>query len=201
MGDSYLQPAETTTAELKEKGSRFIGEVFLVLTEKNALELIAQVRKREYAATHHCWAYQLWEEKAFRYQDDGEPGGSAGQPILRQIQAVNLYNTLVVVTRYYGGTKLGIGGLARAYGGAAKNVLQKVKYQQVIERDWFRIRFAYQDTSLAMHVLSGFDIEEGSRDYSEVTEMRIGVRRSEKEAFVARFEDVLRGRGKVIEPG
>ena len=197
MEDSYYEPAETCTATLKEKGSRFIGEVFRAATEQEAMEAIADVRKREYAATHHCWAYHLWDGGETRFQDDGEPGGSAGQPILRQILGCSLYNTLVVVTRYYGGTRLGVGGLARAYGGAAKMVLEKVKRQEVIQRDWFRVRFAYEDTAQAMYVLARFNIEEGERIYGEDTRLIVGVRSSEATAFIERFIEVLSGRGSI----
>ena len=103
--------------ETKVKGSRFIAEATDVRDEEMTMAFVADVRGREPGATHHCWAYRLGTGgDAFRYNDDGEPSGTAGPPILRQIDALGLTNTLVVVTRYYGGTKLGTGGLLRAYG-------------------------------------------------------------------------------------
>src|SRR5690606_11612852 len=123
-GDTYRVVAGTARAELREKGSRFIAEVFPVETEEEAAAAIEAVRRREHAATHHCTAYRLGPEgELFRASDDGEPSGTAGLPILRQIEARGLTNTLVVVTRYFGGTKLGRGGLIRAYGEAAARAL------------------------------------------------------------------------------
>ena len=112
----------------------------------------------EYNATHHCWAYRLGQQSdLFRYSDDGEPSGTAGQPILRQIDGRMLTNVMIVVTRYYGGTKLGTGGLARAYGEAAGLVLDACQIKEHIIRELLTIRFAYADTSPAMHTVDSFD--------------------------------------------
>ncbi|HLA62868.1 MAG TPA: YigZ family protein, partial [Rhodothermales bacterium] len=105
----------------KTKGSRFIGDAFPARSEAEVAACLERVRRREHTATHHCWAARLGVPGPTgygarpRYSDDGEPGGSAGLPILREIDRRGLSDVLVVVTRYYGGTKLGTGGLARAY--------------------------------------------------------------------------------------
>ncbi|MBU0982957.1 MAG: YigZ family protein [candidate division Zixibacteria bacterium] len=126
MDDTYYTIRQEARAESKVKGSRFIGETFFVTTVDDALARLTTVRKREYNATHHCYAYivGLGNETVFKYSDDGEPSGTAGKPIYDIVAADNLTGVLCVVTRYYGGTKLGTGGLVRAYGGAAKEVMQ-----------------------------------------------------------------------------
>jgi uncharacterized YigZ family protein len=121
MSDTYRTLKEGASATLKVDGSRFLAEAVPVASRDEAEERIAAVRKREHRATHHCTAYRLGPEgDDFRYDDDGEPSGTAGQPILRRIHARDLTNTLVVVTRYFGGTELGTGGLMQAYGDAAE---------------------------------------------------------------------------------
>ena len=199
MTDSYRTLARPASAEPpKTKGSRFIGEAFPVRTEEEAMARLEAVRKREHAATHWCWAYRLGVEgDAFRYSDDGEPSGSAGAPILRQIEARELTNTLVVVTRYYGGTKLGTGGLVRAYGEAASEVLDAARIVEHVVRVPVRLRFAYDDTSPAMHTVNRFDAEIAEQHYAEDTELVVRVRRSEADALRAAFVEALGGRGTV----
>jgi len=115
---TILKPAEI---EIFEKKSQFIGHAFPVITEEAALAKLAEIRKIHAKATHNCWAYQVGERNQFtRQSDDGEPSGTAGMPMLDYLKKTGLQDTLVVVTRYYGGILLGTGGLVRAYGKAAK---------------------------------------------------------------------------------
>lgn len=201
MSDTYRMIARPTLAEPpKSKGSRFIGEAFPVTTEAEAEALLDAVRKREHAATHWCWAWRLGGD-TFRYNDDGEPSGSAGAPILRQIDARGLTNTLVVVTRYYGGTKLGVGGLVRAYGEAASDALDAARIVEHVVRVPVRLRFAYDDTSPAMQTVNRFDAEIAEQHYTDDTELVVHVRRSEAEALRAAFVEALGGRGEVSLEG
>lgn len=120
MSDTFHTIARAAEAEIKVDGSRFLAEAIPVDSRATVASEIEAIREREHKATHHCTAYRLGRDGAdARSNDDGEPTGTAGPPILRQIEARDLTNTLVVVTRYYGGTKLGTGGLVRAYGDAA----------------------------------------------------------------------------------
>lgn len=121
---SFFTVAKYGTAEVVEKKSRFIGEVFSVETEEAAMACVEQVRKKHYDARHHCFAFIVGEHgRLTRAADDGEPQGTAGKPILDVIAGRKLRNTLVVVTRYFGGTLLGTGGLVRAYQAAAIDAL------------------------------------------------------------------------------
>ncbi len=117
--EEYLVPTGYGEDEFVEKKSRFIGRVWLVETEEEALERIAEMKKQHYDATHNCWAYVI-KDGPMRFSDDGEPGGTAGNPMMQVLQKENLSNVCCVVTRYFGGTLLGAGGLVRAYTKGAK---------------------------------------------------------------------------------
>ena len=117
--EEYLVPTDFGEDEFYEKKSHFIGRLWPVETEEAALERIQQMKKQPYDATHNCWAYIL-KDGAVRFSDDGEPGGTAGMPMLQVLQREGLYNCVCVVTRYFGGILLGAGGLVRAYTKGAK---------------------------------------------------------------------------------
>ena len=117
--DEYLVPTQFGEAEFIEKKSRFIGRAWPVETEEEALAKIQEMKKQHYDATNNCWAYII-KDGAVRFSDDGEPGGTAGMPMLQVLQREGLYNIVCVVTRYFGGILLGTGGLVRAYTKGAK---------------------------------------------------------------------------------
>src|SRR5512140_3280741 len=121
MDDAYFTIEHEASIELKIKNSRFIGETYLVTSPEQALERLSSVRKREFSATHHCYAYRvgLSRNVLFKYSDAGEPSGTAGKPIYDQMMGADITQILLVVTRYFGGTKLGTGGLTHAYSEAA----------------------------------------------------------------------------------
>ena len=121
--DEYLVPFGEGAAEYVEKRSRFIGQVFPADSEAEARARIEAVKRRHHDARHNCWCYLLREGSVLRYSDDGEPQGTAGQPMLNVFQREEVFNVCCVVTRYFGGILLGAGGLARAYGGTAKEAL------------------------------------------------------------------------------
>ncbi|MEL6772068.1 MAG: YigZ family protein [Bacteroidota bacterium] len=203
--DSYTSIAAFALVEPpKVKGSRFIGEAFPVESAEEAEAHVARIKKREYTATHVCSAYRIGADVSgeggdvWRANDDGEPNGSAGQPILRQIEGRGLTNVLVTVTRYYGGTKLGVGGLVRAYGDAAAAVLNACTPVEHILRVPVTVRFAYPDTSPAMHTVGRFDAEIADTTYTaDGTALHLRVRRSDAEPLVAAFTEALSGRGDV----
>ena len=117
--EEYLVPTNFGEDEFYEKKSRFIGRVWPVETEDEALAKIQEMKKQHYDATHNCWAYII-KDGAVRFSDDGEPGGTAGMPMLQVLQREGLHNIVCVVTRYFGGILLGAGGLVRAYTKCAK---------------------------------------------------------------------------------
>ena len=123
MSESYFVPCAEAESEFTEKRSRFIGRVQRVETEAEARAYIEAIRKRHYDARHNCWCYVLHEGGVVRYGDDGEPQGTAGQPMLNVFQREGVENVVCVVTRYFGGVLLGAGGLTRAYAKSAKDAL------------------------------------------------------------------------------
>lgn len=133
---SYYSVNREATVEQVIKKSRFIGRCYPVKTEEEALALIEGLRKRFWDATHNCYAYSVGETGMYaRYSDDGEPAGTAGLPMMEALKGAHVTDTLVVVTRYFGGTLLGTGGLVRAYGGCASEAIAaagRVHYQDCI---------------------------------------------------------------------
>lgn len=199
--DVFLTPAALAAAEPpKTKGSRFLGEVSPASSEAEALAHVGAVRQREHTATHVAWAYRLGPSGgAVRWNDDGEPGGSAGAPILREIEGRGLTDCVVTVTRYYGGTKLGVGGLGRAYGEAAGLALDAAPVRERTVRVPVRLRFAFADTAGAMRLLDVFDAEVAEQRYSpEGTDLHLRVRRSQADALRAAFVEATLGRGEVV---
>ena len=122
--EEYLVPFGSASAEYVEKRSRFIGQVFPAASEAEARARIEAVRKEHHDARHNCWCYRVREGNILRYSDDGEPQGTAGQPMLNVFEREDVWDVCCVVTRYFGGILLGAGGLTRAYGGTARLALQ-----------------------------------------------------------------------------
>ena len=133
----YLTIKESKTAKLKERGSIFIAQAIPVSTEDEAKTNLDKVKKELFDATHHCFAFRVGkgEKEVFKYSDAGEPRGTAGKPILTAIQSKNLTDILVVVTRYFGGVKLGTGGLSRAYHESAVKVLNECEILKKIIKE------------------------------------------------------------------
>lgn len=199
--DIYRTLAAAHDAEPpKVKGSRFLAHVAPATDADAALAVVERVRKEAYSASHHCWAYRLGpDEPAPRFSDDGEPNGSAGAPILREIEGRALHHIVVVVTRYYGGTNLGVGGLARAYGGAAGDALDAAPKRRVVLRDPVRLAFAFSDTAPAMRLLDQFDAHVVRQSHTaRGTELALAVKRSQVEAIQQAFVEATSGRGQIV---
>ncbi len=153
--------------DFKEKGSRFISFAFPVMSVKNCTEIISTLRKKYYDCTHVCSSYIIGKgtEELFRYNDDGEPSGTAGLPIYNEIKGAKLFNILITVIRYYGGTKLGTGGLTRAYGNSAKLIIKNTTPVMIYIKEPFQIRFPYNFTGEIMHVFEKNEIEICKQEY------------------------------------
>ena len=177
------------------KGSRFIATVAPSPTVAAAEGFVERIRSEFPAATHHCWAYRVGPTgEAFRASDDGEPGGSAGRPILQQLEGHGLTNAVVVVTRWYGGTKLGVGGLMRAYGGAAGHALDRAERRIVILKRRLDVRFPYDCTGAVQGLLSAHGIEPASADYGAAVHMVLDVPERDLEEFTSALRDRTAGR-------
>jgi uncharacterized YigZ family protein len=147
----YYTIDKTVTAEFKDRGSRFIAYACPISSADNFKLQLNEIRKEHPKATHHCFAYRLGlDGNTFRVSDDGEPSGSAGRPILGQIDSKSLVNVLVVVVRYFGGTLLGVPGLIHAYRSAAALALQMTPLVQKQVEQQFRVHFDYTQMNEVM---------------------------------------------------
>ena len=177
-------------------GFRFLARVLRVDDEADVAAHLARLRRAEYDATHHVSAHRLGPDPPrTRADDDGEPAGTAGAPVLRAVEARGLWGVLVVVTRWYGGTKLGTGGLVRAYGEAAALALGAAGAVTETRRVPLVVRFGYGDTSPALHTLGRFDTVTAATAYGDATTLTVLVRASQAAALAAAFTDALGGRG------
>ena len=141
-------------ALFKEKGSKFIGYVFPIASEDDVKNHIDELKKKHHSARHWCYAWQLGvEEISYRANDDGEPNNSAGQPIYGQILSKDVTNVLVVVVRYFGGTKLGVGGLITAYKTTAKLILEEAKIVKKTIDVFYQLIFEYKDMNKVMRIV------------------------------------------------
>ena len=157
------------------KGSRFIADVIPVTSREDAMSCIRDIQTTSPDATHHCWAWRLHAEGHTRSSDDGEPSGSAGRPILAQIEGHDFFDLVVIVTRYYGGTKLGVGGLMRAYGGTAGKALDQVEQVSIEETTFLQIQFEYPLTKAIEAVLREQSVTAVETKFEADVSMRLQV--------------------------
>jgi len=155
--------------EIKIKGSRFISYVFPVSDQKTAEQILEKIRKEYFNSTHVCYGYKIGEgkEKSTRYSDDGEPSGTAGLPIINEINGEELFNILIIVIRYYGGTKLGTGGLGRAYRESAKKTINNSMIIEVAVYKNREIVIPYSFMSDLMNVVEKFSIKIVNKSYTD----------------------------------
>ncbi|GHV09119.1 YigZ family protein [Clostridia bacterium] len=188
--DAVKVPLKDAEFTLVEKRSKFIGRIFVVSDENSALSRLAEVRARHRDATHNVYAYRILENNLTRYSDDGEPSGTAGMPVLDVLARPNISNALCVVTRYFGGTLLGTGGLVRAYAAAAKGVLEAAGVSELVEVATGAATVPYP---LWEQVQQLVEFPENI-EYGESVKLVFRVKNAEKEDFAARVVDLTHGR-------
>lgn len=175
----------------KEKGSKFFAHAFPITQDSDISEHLGELRKKYHDARHHCYGYILgMEQPVARANDDGEPGHSAGDPILGQIRSHGLVNVLVVVVRYFGGTKLGVGGLITAYKTAADEALSASKSMEIYPEKHFVLSFPYENTAQIERVLNQFEIIWKDRAYLVECEFRGVMRKGDFNLFKDKIEDL-----------
>ena len=196
---SYRTIADSTTGIYKEKGSKFLAFTYPVNSEIEVKERLDGLKKEYFDARHHCYAWILGPDKArFRAFDDGEPNHSAGDPILGKIRSVDLTNVLVVVVRYFGGIKLGVGGLVSAYKAAAEDALTKADIIEKIVTTELEVKFGYDMTSDVMRMLRELDAKILAQNFTNRTILQISIPLEEKSKLQSRLE-LMRAMGKSIE--
>lgn len=204
LADSYLTLSETGEAQFVEKRSRFLAFAHPITSEDEAKDIVASIRKEYYDARHVCYAYvmgyDVWTEDydpvargtaIMRANDDGEPGGSAGKPILGQLRARGVTNTLVAVVRYFGGVKLGTGGLAVAYKTAAAEALDAAVIEERLITSVVKVEVPYTEADTAMRFVRDGGAEITARDYTATsTILTIEMRQSLEPAIRERLAKI-----------
>ncbi len=182
--DTYKSISGPSEGLFKDNGSRFIAHACPVRTEEEIKSIIASLKKEYHDARHHCYAYRLgYRRDIFRANDDGEPSSSAGKPILGQIDSLGLSDVLVVVTRYFGGIKLGIPGLIRAYRTAAADALSKAEIIQKTACRRYRLSFGYTDMNSVMKVLKDLGLTASGQDFGMTCTLETDVRLTLTDTF------------------
>lgn len=184
--DSYRTISAPAEAGTRERGSRFLAYAWPVENEGQVRELLESLRKKYYDATHHCYAWRIGGHE--RANDDGEPAGTAGRPILGQILSRGLSNVLVVVVRYFGGTKLGVPGLIAAYKEAARDVLAAA---EVVERTvdvCVKVRFGWEVMNDVMRVVKDMQPSVGAQVFDNVCNIELIIRKGLSDQLIGRLE-------------
>ena len=197
MLERYKTVYQGKSGEIVEKKSRFIATVRLVETEEEALAFIEEMRKKYWNATHNCFAYVIGEHReTVRCSDDGEPGGTAGKPMLDVLLGEGMYNTAVVVTRYFGGTLLGTGGLVRAY---SKAVQEGLAQSRIIEKQYgaiLEIETDYNGLGKIQYLIGENKIPVLDSEYTDKVQIRIILSEAETEKFREELTEATNGRVK-----
>lgn len=189
--DSYKTLKGETEAVYKEKGSKFLCYAYHVRNEDEIKYILSELKKKYYDATHHCYAWRLGPEgESFRANDDGEPSGTAGRPILGQIQSRDLTDTLVVAVRYFGGTKLGVSGLVTAYKESAAQVLDEAEIQTLTVNAEFEVKFGFGVLNDFMKVVKDMKPDILSQEFDNVCTVRLSIRRGLEDEFAGRASKI-----------
>lgn len=193
-------PDRPHRADAVIEGSEFIALAARADTPEEALAWVKAIRAGRPDATHVCWAYLIGA--AYRFADDGEPGGTAGQPILRAIGGQKLDHVALAVVRYYGGTKLGTGGLVRAYGHTAAECLRTAPRLEVRPRVAVQASVPFDQVSVLYHLLGGFDLERGEEEYGQHgLTLGLSLYPEDVEAFGLALREATRGAGEAATVG
>lgn len=176
---------------LKEKNSKFFGYAFPISSEEEVKEILDRLRKEHFSARHWCYAYQIGTEKIqYRANDDGEPNNSAGMPIYGQIQSFEVTNVLVVVVRYFGGVKLGVGGLISAYKTAAQMALENATIIEKTINKHFVISFGYAHMNKVMRIIKEKNLQIVSQKMEMDCEIEISIRKKNAQNLLDTFENL-----------
>lgn len=186
------------SAEIVEKKSRFIADVFPVTTEEEALSVLEKVKKQYWDARHHCWAYVIGREQVQeRCSDDGEPSGTAGKPILEVIRGQEVHNVLIVVTRYFGGTLLGTGGLVRAYTLAAQEGLALSNIITRINGVKLRVETDYTGLGKIQYLFGQRGIPVFESEYTEKVKLTVLIPVEEEKKLTSEIIEATNGQAVV----
>ena len=197
LDDIYKTIKGTAEGRNRDKGSKFLSYAYHVETEEEIKGYLNELKKKYYDATHHCYAWRLGAKgEYYRANDDGEPSGTAGKPILGQLLSRELTYTLVVVVRYFGGTKLGVPGLIAAYKDSAADVLDNSEVMVLTEDAYYEIGFGYLVMNDVMKVIKEYAPRVINQKFDNECRMTLAVRRGVEEEFSGKLSDI---EGAIVE--
>ena len=189
--DSYLTIKSASEGIYKEKGSRFIAYACPITDTEEVRQVTDKIRKEHHEARHHCFAYMIGKDRnIWRVNDDGEPSGTAGRPILGQINSSGLTNILIVVSRYFGGTLLGVSGLINAYRSAAASAIENAEIVECTVKNYYEITYPYISMNDVMKILKEEEIEQSGHIFDLECKINISFRASSREKIMERFDRV-----------
>jgi uncharacterized YigZ family protein len=189
--DSFKTITDRGEGLYKEKGSKFIAIAFPVDSEEDVKQKLSEVRKQYFDARHHCYAYVLGADKSqFRANDDGEPSGSAGKPILNQIYSFELTNVLVVVVRYFGGVKLGVSGLVTAYKVAAREALTNAPSEIKTVDESLGISFSYPLMNEVMRIMKEENLQQMNQKFELECYFEIKCRKNDTQRIAEKLVNI-----------
>lgn len=197
MSDTFRTIASSSEGSYKEKGSKFLSFAFPVKNVDEINQILAQYRKQYYDARHICYAYMLGNAKnEWRANDDGEPSGTAGRPILGQINSFELTNVLVIVVRYFGGILLGTGGLITAYKEASRDALEQASIVEQTIDEIISIEFDYLLMNEVMRIVKEMSLQILDQSFDNMCAMKLAIRQSDAEKLKSKLENII---GVIIE--
>jgi len=189
--DTYRTVASPAEVVFKDRGSKFLAFSYHVVSAEEAMSHVEELRKKYYDATHHCFAYRLGPEgETFRANDDGEPSGTAGRPILGQLLSNDVTDCLIVVVRYFGGTKLGVPGLINAYRESAAAVIAASVVEERTVDSEIRVDFSYMSMNEVMKTVKDMQPRIVEQRFDNLCSMTLAVRRGMADALVSRLQKI-----------
>lgn len=189
--DTYKTITSSSQGLYKERGSRFVSVAIPVSDQEEVKPIIEQIRKEHHEARHHCYAYMIGHEKnIWRVNDDGEPSGTAGRPILGQINSYGLTNIIIVVSRYFGGTLLGVSGLTNAYRSAASFAIQNAELEEKTLHHYYEITYPYVSMNDVMRILKEENIGQSHQSFDLNCRILLDFRVSAKDKVLNRLSRI-----------
>lgn len=190
--DQYYTISAPTEGLYKEKGSKFFAYAFQVKNEEEVEEKLLAIRDLHHKARHHCYAYEIGiDGNRYRANDDGEPSGTAGKPILGQLHSFEITDVLIIVVRYFGGTKLGASGLITAYKEAAKTALSIAEKKEVIIGNPYVLNFGYEQMGHVMNCIKNMNLDIHEKEFTDKCQVTLNIRLSQQAEQIQRLKAIL----------
>lgn len=189
--DTYLTIEKPAGGDFRDRGSKFLSFAYPINSEEDIKPILAQLKTEHPKANHHCWAMRLGTDRSvFRINDDGEPSGTAGRPILNVLLSKNITNIIVIVVRYFGGTLLGVPGLINAYRTATEEALKTANIIEKTINDIYTIGFDYQYMNEVMRIIKEDNLAVLNQQFDNTCSVKIAIRKMQVNRSISKFEKV-----------